>query len=312
MKMEALSAFLMILIPLVGATMETHGTAYVTGMAELDCDVENFPKDHKVNYYWQKDNLGHSEVLFEIKDGAPTPEHVHNRYLNRSMVSLLNFNLLLYNITMEDKGLYSCYGFIKDPWLKHSHHKIFNLTVKANFSVPVIVPSQKQKVKKQDVIHLECSSRDGSPKPDGVVWIISNSSGSHEISSKFHINQDPVTELLNITSNISLHVEERTNITCAIRSENDLVSDVMEIVPESVIIEPPSVAPSPNNIILYVAIGSVVLFVTALLIYLKRRKKPICQGRQDITAPAEEKQENGHRHEQVELLTVNEMQNRSS
>ncbi|XP_053561125.1 T-lymphocyte activation antigen CD86 [Bombina bombina] len=304
-----LTACLMTLIQSIGTTDVTNGLAYVNEKAVLNCNVNllDIPNNGTLDFYWQKEIKPIPAVLFELNGNVKNMENIDEIYKNRTMSLQSNWNLYLYNITVEDEGEYSCHINKKiNTWREKHHMGTYNLKVIANFTTPEIFPPQKQKMKKGEVLNLTCLIKHGYPNPKELGWILFNSSGPYEISSNSRTDKDEKTKLLSITSQLTLQVHENMNITCRILDENNQAAEIVTIELEI----PTTIKPPSNNVIICIAIVSVVTLTVFIFLFIcmKRRKKVCCQRRKIAvpSAPGQNEDRQINSNEVKELLHVDQ------
>ncbi|XP_041437367.1 T-lymphocyte activation antigen CD86 isoform X1 [Xenopus laevis] len=296
-------------------TSTINGAALYGGTVELKCDpsIQN-PGIQKETFYWQMQKSSHAEPLFEMKGNVSLAEYVEERYRNRTKLKE-NFDLYLYNVTIEDEGKYECYIAKEHArWQDIAHKCVFNLKVSANFSPTESHSPPIHNMTRGENKTLECSLAGGYPKPSGLTWTVVNSGGTFTMKENVNISEDAQTKLYNISSTLSVLVDGNTTIFCSIL-QGDENSDIYNF---SILVAennqstkaPPTDTKKPVvEVSIYIASGLVLLFllVTLIAIFLKKRRKracctEACNGHTPVRQAEENTEEAPHQEEIIELV----------
>ncbi|XP_066455489.1 T-lymphocyte activation antigen CD86 isoform X2 [Eleutherodactylus coqui] len=224
---KSLLAFLFIF---PGAAALNEITAYVSGTAEFRCLLPNDKKDtsKQLIISWEKEAKPQNIVVAENFKGERKYNHINEIYKNRSMKFKDHGDLELHNITLEDEGVYGCY--IRE---KQSEHK---LTVLANFSVPQINSGSLTVVKNGTDVLFHCSSRDGFPKPYGILWEVSDDNRTEyhhqfcNLESRLSCKMDSNSQTYSISSEFEVMVNSNISVTCVVLAHHNFSSTTVHIV----------------------------------------------------------------------------------
>ncbi|KAK6487029.1 T-lymphocyte activation antigen CD86-like [Huso huso] len=189
-----------------------HLQASVRGEAELPCTLphqENVSSEDYVMYI-QKMN----SVVFELYKGKEKSEHQDKLFTNRTWLDAAGGSVWLKDIRTADEGLYGCFILRSGSVLSSQ----IELSVVANFSVPVISLSPTGPVNYGDVVNLTCTSNNGYPNAS-LHWIV-NTENLIVQEDYFSVTsdwiQDPETKLFNLTSVLNINVTTDLMILCSL------------------------------------------------------------------------------------------------
>ncbi|XP_069616728.1 T-lymphocyte activation antigen CD86 [Ranitomeya imitator] len=256
--------------------------AYVTGMAEFKCDFKNNQNisSSELIYSWEKQLRKDSDpvTVAELYRGKRKYDHVTESYKNRNMKFMQNGDLCMYNITMEDKGIYYCRvrNINGVSGMKMVHEKGYEHKVQANYSVPEISNGSFQELDVESVVNFHCSSGDGSPQPRGILWMVADYNGTQYYPIICTVQLSPscaikeTAETFNISSNFTLTVKSSINISCTVMAHHNFSSEVLQIE-----LKPEVTIPrEENNNLIYIVpcIILIVFFILATVIYCFHKK----------------------------------------
>ncbi|XP_044143383.1 T-lymphocyte activation antigen CD86-like [Bufo gargarizans] len=231
-RMAALLAFLSFILPGLGVSVYEI-TAYVSGMAEFRCYFDN-KKNISVNqliYSWEKQTRNEKQeklVVAELYMGERKYNHISERYRNRFMEFMPNGDLRMFNITLEDEGVYHCYvryKLVNIILMGETEHK---LNVLANFSIPQITNKSLDGEEVDSDVKFHCSSTDGFPKPDKVLWVVSYGNETEFYHPPCDIKENSRT--FNISSYLTVRVKSNTSVTCTVLAHHNFTSRIHHIV----------------------------------------------------------------------------------
>uniref|UniRef100_A0A8C5LT10 Ig-like domain-containing protein n=1 Tax=Leptobrachium leishanense TaxID=445787 RepID=A0A8C5LT10_9ANUR len=269
----------------LGFTMTTtKGTVYLSETAELMCDFpkpENLEKLSNLAYYWQNDA---DEVLYELENGKLKTEHIDQKYKNRTMTIQSNLNLLLHNVTPQDRQTYRCFVFNATSWRVKIHECVHKLDVIVNYTSPEIRVISKWSEKFGNTFKLECLSRQYYPDPEGIMWTIHNSSGTFNVEGNSVVRNDTRTQTFSVSSALTIYVDVNTTMRCMIKANQTLKSEPLQIV----INAEPLPGDAGYELYIWIALGIVGLLFIFGIIFLSW--KLITTQR----SPQGSNQQNGH------------------
>ncbi|XP_077149892.1 T-lymphocyte activation antigen CD86 isoform X2 [Ranitomeya variabilis] len=264
------------------ATSIDEMSAYVTGMAEFKCDYINGQNisSSELIYSWEKQLRKHSDpfTVAELYRGKRKYDHVTASYKNRNMKFMQNGDLYMYNITMEDKGIYHCRvrKINGVSGMELVHEKEYEHKVQANYSVPEISNRSFQELDVDSIVNFHCSSGDGFPQPRGILWMVADYNGTQYYPIICTAQSSPscaikeTAETFNISSNFTLTVKSSINVSCTVMAHHNFSSEVLQIElnPEVTIPE------EENNNLKYIipCIILIVVFILAAVIYCSHKK----------------------------------------
>ncbi|KAK6485634.1 T-lymphocyte activation antigen CD86-like [Huso huso] len=200
-----------------------HLQASVRGEAELPCTIPNQQNVSSEDYvmYIQKMN----SVVFELYKGKEKSEHQDKQFTNRTWLDAAGGSVWLKDIRTADEGVYDCFILRSGPVLSSQ----IELSVVADFSVPVISLSPTGPVNYGDVVNLTCTSNNGYPNAS-LHWIV-NIENLIVQDDYFSVTsdwiQDPETKLFNLTSVLNINVTTDLMILCSLYNStlnNSLIS----------------------------------------------------------------------------------------
>ncbi|OCT91338.1 T-lymphocyte activation antigen CD86 isoform X1 [Xenopus laevis] len=287
-----------------------RGKVLYGGTAKLMCSPSTNLSLRKATFHWQKQR-NEAEPVFDMNDGFEESRHVGEKYKNRTKNE--NWDLYLYNVTIEDEGQYECYITIKQPWRKHVHKCSFYLKVIANFTPTESHSPPIHNMTQGENQTLECSLAGGYPKPRGLMWTVFNSSGTFTMKENGTIFEDAQTRLYNISSRLFVLIDGNTTISCVIL-QGDQNSDIYNfniiVVPENISTTVPPVVLRPfMEVSLCITTGLVIiiLMVTILVKFLKKKRRrtcctDACKCHTPVRQAEENTEETLHQEEAMELV----------
>nr|XP_023681250.1 T-lymphocyte activation antigen CD86-like isoform X2 [Paramormyrops kingsleyae] len=205
--------------------------------------------------YLQKEVGKPSDMIFVNGFHAQKPVEMPAIYKNRSHVDSNSRQVILWDLSPADEGLYVCVVRIKiDSHTSHTSEIKYNLTITANYSQP-----QLMEIHNGSTCNVTCSSNGGYPQSEMEMVLVPNVPGATVTKQ---IMEDPVTGLFSVSSTITLNVSQPLSVTC-------IVGNLSSVLNVHQIIDPPQ----PDSIIIIVACVLVsVLFIVALAVVLQRRR----------------------------------------
>ncbi|XP_075707360.1 T-lymphocyte activation antigen CD86 [Rhinoderma darwinii] len=238
--MFALLAFMAFLVPHLAAPIY-QSTAYLSGKAEIKCHFQN-SKNVSIKqliFIWEKQNSKKVNslnlVVAELFNGIRNYNHLSESYKNRSMEIMPNGDLHMFNITLEDEGVYICSVRSNVKNIEIIDQLENKLIVLANFSVPQISSGSLPEVEENSVVNLYCSSGDGFPKPHEISWMVSDQNGTLFHRNICNLESSPPCEIknnsqtFNISSHLTAVVKSNTSITCTVYAHHTVSSEVLHI-----------------------------------------------------------------------------------
>ncbi|XP_033867589.1 T-lymphocyte activation antigen CD86-like [Acipenser ruthenus] len=240
-----------------------HLQASVRGEAELPCTL---PHQQNVSsedvMYIQKMN----SVVFELYKGKEKSEHQDKLFTNRTWLDAAGGSVWLKDIRTADEGLYGCFILRAGSVLSSQ----IELSVVANFSVPVISLSPTGPVNYGDVVNLTCTSNNGYPNAS-LHWIV-NTENLIVQEDYFSVTsdwiQDPETKLFNLTSVLNINVTTDLMILCSLY--NSTLNNSL-IYLELRDIEHTSRTYSRSHVFGFVAAIPLLVLVLVIVVLLKRK-----------------------------------------
>ncbi|MGH0143458.1 UNVERIFIED_CONTAM: hypothetical protein FKN15_000409 [Acipenser sinensis] len=155
-----------------------------------------------------------NSVVFELYKGKEKSEHQDKLFTNRTWLDAAGGSVWLKDIRTADEGLYDCFILRSGSVLSSQ----IELSVVANFSVPVISLSPTGLVNYGDVVNLTCTSNNGYPNAS-LHWIV-NTENLIVQEDYFSVTsdwiQDPETKLFNLTSVLNINVTTDLMILCSL------------------------------------------------------------------------------------------------
>ncbi|XP_075053438.1 T-lymphocyte activation antigen CD86 isoform X2 [Mixophyes fleayi] len=295
--------FIVLFILWLGTSLQVlHGTAYVSGVAELKCGFHN-PENlrfDKLRFDWRIGN----KVVYAMEYGEEKKDNVNDNYKYRTIIIQTNGDLKMYNITFHDKQEYICDVFKKTDWTNCIHQSSFRLNVLANFSKPEIdTNSSSLDVEKGETVTLRCSAGLGFPEPHRMFWKVS---AGNKTETVYPTDKDITNSstTFNISSSLSLKVEQNTNITCVLEAHHSATSRILQIEINNNTV--PTTEPGAKNAIISVIACGIIVILAAIfaIIFVKRRLSRRSQNNGD----AEIQNGNKDPKDQAELFPLTGLQ----
>uniref|UniRef100_A0A3B3TCU6 Ig-like domain-containing protein n=1 Tax=Paramormyrops kingsleyae TaxID=1676925 RepID=A0A3B3TCU6_9TELE len=148
--------------------------------------------------YLQKEVGKPSDMIFVNGFHAQKPVEMPAIYKNRSHVDSNSRQVILWDLSPADEGLYVCVC-TQAPYLS---------LPTANYSQP-----QLMEIHNGSTCNVTCSSNGGYPQSEMEMVLVPNVPGATVTKQ---IMEDPVTGLFSVSSTITLNVSQPLSVTCIV------------------------------------------------------------------------------------------------
>ncbi|XP_039096602.1 T-lymphocyte activation antigen CD86 isoform X2 [Hyaena hyaena] len=264
---------LFVMALLLSGVASMKSQAYFNKTGELPChftNSQNISLDELVVFWQDQDKL----VLYDLFRGKENPQNVHLKYKGRTSFDKDNWTLRLHNVQIKDKGTYHCFIHHKGPkGLVSIHQMSSDLSVLANFSQPEIMVTSNR-TENSGIINLTCSSIQGYPEPKEMYFQLNTENSTTKYDTVMKKSQNNVTELYNISVNLSFSVPEAHSVTvfCALKLETQ---EILLSLPFNIDAQPKEQDPKQGHFLWIAAILVMFVVFCGMMSFktLRKRKK---------------------------------------
>ncbi|KAF5898596.1 T-lymphocyte activation antigen CD80-like isoform X1, partial [Clarias magur] len=222
----------------------------VGGSVRMRCGLE---QPQNLNGLYLQKTLSNGKIIFingfYIRD---VQQEMLPENKNRTFVNKTDLVVEMTDLKPSDEGDYTCFLFCNSV---RCHQINFQLTVTANYSVPVIEVQDCSKGPAAHNCAISCSSSGGHP-PSTVTWgVIGNKTSSPFTSSgEPVVIQDRNSSLWNVSHTVTLNCSQPINITCSV---GGVMSNAVSVCQD--------LDNQDNHAVVACAVG-VLLFILAIII----------------------------------------------
>ncbi|XP_077623718.1 T-lymphocyte activation antigen CD86 isoform X2 [Crocuta crocuta] len=264
---------LFVMALLLSGVASMKSQAYFNKTGELPChftNSQNISLDELVVFWQDQDKL----VLYDLFRGKENPQNVHLKYKGRTSFDKDNWTLRLHNVQIKDKGTYHCFIHHKGPkGLVSIHQMSSDLSVLANFSQPEIMVTSNR-TENSGIINLTCSSIQGYPEPKEMYFQLNTENSTTKYDTVMKKSQNNVTELYNVSVNLSFSVPEAHSVTvfCALKLETQ---EILLSLPFNIDAQPKEQDPKQGHFLWIAAILVMFVVFCGMMSFktLRKRKK---------------------------------------